>query len=137
MLQSAPAPSDSELTAGVRSGDLDAYGELFSRHADAALRLARHLTPGSDAEDLLSEAFAKVLRVLAEGGGPDVAFRAYLLTAIRRLRVDRVRRDSRLTNSGDMTTFDSGVPFQDTVVTEFESSAAARAFATLPERWQL
>jgi hypothetical protein len=74
---------------------------------------------------------------LTEGGGPDVAFRAYLLTAIRRLYVDRVRRDSRLTNSGDMTAFDPGVPFRDTVVADFESSAAARAFATLPERWQL
>ncbi|HET6562240.1 MAG TPA: sigma-70 family RNA polymerase sigma factor [Marmoricola sp.] len=137
LLEGTRAPSDPELISGVRSGDLDAYGELFSRHADAALRLARQLTRGSDAEDLVSEAFTKVMGILTEGGGPDVAFRAYLLIAIRRLYVDRVRRDSRLTNSGDMTTFDPGVPFQDTVVAEFESSAAARAFATLPERWQL
>jgi len=40
-------------------------------------------------EDLVSEAFVKVLQVLQRGGGPDVAFRAYLLTAVRRLRVDR------------------------------------------------
>ena len=137
MLEGTRAPSDPELISGVRSGNLDAYGELFSRHTDAARRLARQLTRGSDAEDLVSEAFTKVMGVLTEGGGPDVAFRAYLLTAIRRLYVDRVRRDSRLTNSDDMTAFDAGVPFQDTVVAEFESSAAARAFATLPERWQL
>src|SRR5687768_1984133 len=137
MLEGTRAPSDAELISGVRSGDLDAYGELFARHTDAALRLARQLTRGSDAEDLVSEAFTKVMGIMTDGGGPDVAFRAYLLTAIRRLYVDRVRRDSRLTNSGDMTAFDPGVPFQDTIVAEFESSAAARAFATLPERWQL
>jgi RNA polymerase sigma factor (sigma-70 family) len=137
MLESTRAPSDPELIACVRSGDLDAYGELFARHTDAALRLARQLTRGSDAEDLVSEAFTKVMRILTDGGGPDVAFRAYLLTTVRRLYVDRVRRESRLTNSEDMTAFDPGVPFHDTVLTEFESSAAARAFAALPERWQL
>ena len=34
----------------------------------------------------------KVLNVLLGGGGPDVAFRAYLLTAVRRLHVDKVRQ---------------------------------------------
>ena len=31
--------------------------------------------------------------MLQRGGGPDIAFRAYLLTAVRRLRVDRIRAD--------------------------------------------
>src|SRR4051794_35154748 len=103
MLEGTRAPTDAELISAVRGGDLDAYGELFSRHTDAAHRLARQLTRGSDAEDLVSEAFSKVMGVLTDGGGPDIAFRAYLLTSIRRLYVDRVRRDARLTNSGDMT----------------------------------
>ncbi|WP_148575595.1 sigma-70 family RNA polymerase sigma factor [Nocardioides caldifontis] len=137
MLDVVHPPTDAELIASVRNGDLDAYGELFARHSDAAHRLARQLTRGSDAEDLVSEAFTKVMGALTEGGGPDVAFRAYLLTAVRRLHVDRVRRSARLTNTDDMTAYDSGVQFQDTVVNEFESKAAARAFASLPERWQL
>jgi RNA polymerase sigma factor (sigma-70 family) len=136
-LQGTRPAGDPELISRVRSGDLDAYGELFSRHRDAALRLARQLARGSDAEDLVAEAFTKVLGIVTEGGGPEVAFRPYLLTAIRRLYVDRVRRDSRLMSTGDMTVFDPGVPFQDTVVAQFDSSAAARAFASLPERWQL
>ena len=36
-----------------------------------------------------------------------------------------------------MEAFDPGVPFQDTAVAAFESGAAAKAFASLPERWQL
>src|SRR3954447_4369784 len=137
MLERPRARSDPELISDVRSGNLDAYGELFSRHADAARRLARQFARGTDADDLVSEAFTKVMGVLAAGGGPDIAFRAYLLTTIRRLHVDRVRKDSRVTNYDDMREFDVGAPFSDSVVAEFESSAAARAFASLPPRWQV
>ncbi len=137
LLNNLDAPSDAELITRVRGGDADAYGTLFARHVEAARRLARQLARGHDADDLVSEAFTKVMGVLQEGGGPDVAFRAYLLTAIRRLHVDRVRFQARLTTSEDMSEFDPGVPFQDTMVAQFETGAAAKAFATLPERWQL
>ena len=134
---SIEAPGDAELISAVRGGDTDAYGALFERHVEAARRLARQLVSPGDAEDLVSEAFVKVLGVLQRGGGPDVAFRAYLLTAVRRLQVDRFRATSRLHTTDDMEAFDPGVPFVDTAVEGFESAAAARAFASLPERWQL
>ena len=129
--------SDPELISLVRDGDVAAYGALFSRHVDAATRLARVLVGGPDADDLVSEAFVKVLNVLLGGGGPDVAFRAYLLTAVRRLHIDKVRSSQRLTTTDDLTPFDPGVPFADTTVAAFEGGAAAKAFASLPERWQL
>ena len=134
---SIEAPGDAELISAVRGGDVDAYGTLFERHVDAARRLARQLVPAGDAEDLVSEAFVKVLGVLQRGGGPDVAFRAYLLTSVRRLQVDRFRATARLHTTDDMEAFDPGVPFVDTAVEGFESAAAAKAFASLPERWQL
>ncbi len=134
---SIEAPGDAELISAVRGGDVDAYGTLFERHVGAARRLARQLVPPADADDLVSEAFVKVLGVLQRGGGPDVAFRAYLLTAVRRLQVDKIRATARLTTTDDMEAFDPGVPFVDTAVEGFESAAAARAFASLPERWQL
>lgn len=137
LVHDVDAPSDAELISRVRGGDVAAYGELFSRHVDAAKRLSRQLVRGPDADDLVSEAFAKVLTVLQGGGGPDVAFRAYLLTSVRRLHVDRIRSGARLQTSDDMEAFDPGVPFQDTAVEAFESGAAAKAFASLPERWQL
>ena len=137
LLSDVDAPSDAELISRVRGGDVAAYGELFSRHKDAANRLAKQLVRGPDADDLVSEAFAKVLTVLQGGGGPDVAFRAYLLTAVRRLHVDKIRAGQRLQTTDDMTPFDPGVPFKDTAVAGFETGAAAQAFASLPERWQL
>ena len=73
---SIEAASDAELISAVRGGDVDAYGTLFERHVDAARRLARQLVSPGDADDLVSEAFVKVLGVLQRGGGPDVAFRA-------------------------------------------------------------
>src|SRR6476660_3311268 len=130
-------PSDAELISAVRGGDVDAYGELFTRHVEAARRLGRQLVPGPDVDDLVSEAFAKTLVVLQRGGGPDLAFRAYLLTAVRRLHIDRIRSTARLHTTDDLTPFDPGVPFRDTAIEGFESAAAARAFASLPERWQL
>ena len=129
--------TDPELISQVRAGDVAAYGTLFSRHVDAATRLARVLVGGPDADDLVSEAFVKVLNVLLAGGGPDVAFRAYLLTAVRRLHVDKIRSNQKLTTTGDMTPYDPGVPFTDTAIAGFEGGAAAKAFASLPERWQL
>src|SRR4051794_981625 len=124
---------DAELITAVRAGDVGAYGELFSRHVDAARRLARQLVSAGDVDDLVSEAFAKVLGVLQRGGGPDLAFRAYLLTAVRRLHVDRIRATARLHSTGDLTPFDPGIPFRDTALEGFENATAAKAFASLPE----
>ena len=130
-------PADAELISAVRGGDVDAYGELFARHVDAARRLARQLVSSADADDLVSNAFAKVLGVLQRGGGPDIAFRAYLLTAVRRLHVDQIRASAKVQTTDDISAFDPGEPFRDTMVEGFENAAAAKAFASLPERWQL
>jgi RNA polymerase sigma factor (sigma-70 family) len=129
-------PGDAELISAVRGGDVDAYGLLFARHVEAARRLARQLVAAGDVDDLVSDAFAKVLVVLQKGGGPDLAFRAYLLTTLRRLHIDGIRAGSRLTTTDDMAPYDPGVPFEDTAVAGFDNAAAAKAFASLPERWQ-
>lgn len=130
-------PSDADLIAAVRGGDVDAYGVLFARHVDSARRLARSLSSDGEADDLVSEAFAKVLVVLQRGEGPDTALRPYLLTALRRLHVDRVRSVSRTRPTDDMSAYDAGEAFEDPAVAGFENGAAARAFRSLPERWQL
>ena len=116
MLNNLEAPSDAELISRVRGGDVDAYGQLFARHVESARRLARQLVRGPDSEDLVSDAFTKVMGALQGGGGPDLAFRAYLLTAVRRLQVDRFRASSRLHTTDDMEVFDPGVPFRDTAL---------------------
>jgi RNA polymerase sigma factor (sigma-70 family) len=133
-------PSDAELIDSVRKGTVSAYGSLYERHRAAAYNLARQLTRNqAEADDLVSEAFAKVLDTLRAGRGPDSAFRAYLLTALRHTAYDKTRRDRKVELSDDVTTIagaDTSVPFSDTAVAGLERSLAARAFARLPERWQ-
>lgn len=133
----AAVPSDIELVAAVRSGSAEAYELLYRRHSRAARAVARQLTGSrADADDLVAEAFAKLLATLRGGGGPDRAFRAYLLTTLRNTLYDRARRDRRVELSDDMTRYDPGVQWEDTAVAALESRLAARAFGTLPERWQ-
>jgi RNA polymerase sigma factor (sigma-70 family) len=128
---------DAELIAAVRSGDLEAYGLLYRRHAGAARNQARQLVRSrTDAEDLVAEAFARVLDVLRSGGGPNAAFRAYLLTTVRNTLRDRARRDRRLEWTDDPARYDQGVPWEDPAVAALEATLAARAFHRLPDRWQ-
>ncbi len=136
-METPEGPSDAELIARVRNGDLEAYGELFGRHHHAAERMARQLVPANDADDLASDAFAKVLDALRSGGGPDISFRAYLLTTVRRVHVDRIRSGRKVQATDDIAAYErEPETFDDPTVTGFESGAAAKAFASLPERWQ-
>jgi RNA polymerase sigma factor (sigma-70 family) len=136
-------PGDAELIEAVRRGTVSAYGALYERHVASAYNLARQLSRSpAEADDLVSEAFAKVLDTLRAGRGPDSAFRAYLLTALRHTAYDKTRRERKLELSDDVSTV-SGVSveavsqeFDDTAVKGLERSLAAQAFARLPERWQ-
>ncbi|MDI1459911.1 sigma-70 family RNA polymerase sigma factor [Catellatospora sp. KI3] len=129
--------TDHHLIALVRGGDTGAYGLLYRRHYDSARRLARVLsTDTAETDDLIAETFAKVLAALREGGGPDSAFRAYLLTTMRHTRYDRARRERRLELTDDLTRYETAQPTDDPTISRLETSYAARAFARLPERWR-
>lgn len=136
------APSDADLIEAVRGGDLQAYGQLYARHVQAAHNLARQLSRSSvEVEDLVADAFAKVLVAMRTGGGPDSAFRAYLLTALRHTAYDKTSRDRKVELADDVQAVSGTerairVPFHDTAVARLDRSLAVRAFASLPERWQ-
>jgi RNA polymerase sigma factor (sigma-70 family) len=130
-------PSDADLIAASRSGEGKAYDTLYRRHAAAARNLARQLVRGqAEADDVVAETFAKILDLLRRGGGPEGAFRPYLLTAVRRAAYDRHRAERRQVVTDQMDAFDPGVPFADPAVADLERTMIARAFASLPERWQ-
>ncbi|WP_344871154.1 sigma-70 family RNA polymerase sigma factor [Allokutzneria multivorans] len=136
-----PGRGDAELIIDVRNGSTEAYGQLYERHVAAAYNLARQLARSTaEADDLVSEAFAKVLDTLRGGRGPDAAFRAYLLTALRHTAYDKTRRDRKVEFSDDISGVADAaavvVPFTDTAVAGLDRSLAAKAFAKLPERWQ-
>ena len=90
----------------------------------------------SDADDLVSEGFARVLASIDRGSGPEVAFRPYLLSTIRRLAYDRTNRERRETPV-EYDLEEVVEPARDPVVEGFERDTAAAAFASLPERWRM
>ncbi|HEY3607597.1 MAG TPA: sigma-70 family RNA polymerase sigma factor, partial [Pseudonocardiaceae bacterium] len=97
-------PSDAELIDAVRGGQVEAFGSLYERHVSAAYNLARQLARSrAESDDLVSEAFARVLDTLRAGRGPDSAFRAYLLTSLRHVAYDKTRRDRKVELTDDIT----------------------------------
>lgn len=126
---------DAELIDSTRAGDAEAYGELYRRHYHAGRAAAQALTRNRcDADDLISEAFARVLRASRSGGGPDVSFRPYLVAAVRNVFYDRVRCNRELP-SDDV--FDEMNLLLATAVNDHEHDASVTAaLALLPKRWQ-
>jgi hypothetical protein len=61
-------PSDADLIAACRAGDAAAYDTLYRRHVTAAHGLARQLVRNrAEADDVVAEAFAKILDLLHRG----------------------------------------------------------------------
>jgi RNA polymerase sigma factor (sigma-70 family) len=129
-------PTDADLITLVRAGDSAAYEELFRRHRDVAIRYARRISDTQRAEDLCAEAFTKIFDLLQRGKGPDVAFRAYLLTTVRTSHLNTLRRLSREELVPDHEPVGRMMPVIEDPDARFDQRAICRAFAQLPERWQ-
>jgi RNA polymerase sigma factor (sigma-70 family) len=133
----ADAVGDAALAAAVRGGDVAAYGVLYARHFHAARRLTASLgITGAERDDLIAEAFTRVLRILRAGGGPGEDFRPYLLTTMRNTVISWRRRDRVVSLVPDVPDVDPGGGHEDTVCTRVHATMAGRAFSSLPERWQ-
>lgn len=129
------AETDAELIRAVRSGDMDAAGSLYCRHCGAALRAARAIGGQGMAEDLVAEAFTRVLTSIHAGGGPDHGFRPYLVTTIRHLFIDAVRRSSREVLVGEAPERVDVVQSDDTDAL-VDQSVMFEVLAVLPARWR-
>ncbi|GLZ32616.1 hypothetical protein Lesp02_48040 [Lentzea sp. NBRC 105346] len=128
---------DRELLVRVREGDDSAYGELFSRHADAVRRFSlRHVREPAEADDLTAESFFRMLQAIRRGSGPTDHVRTYLLTVARRVawewsgrRRDVPVEDEELSRRVE--------PVADNALRRAEHSLITRAFTSLPERWRV
>jgi RNA polymerase sigma factor (sigma-70 family) len=127
--------SDAELIERARSGDTRAFGELWRRHYRSAARVARQFTSSIDADDLVSEAYARIYQRVLAGGGPTGAFRPYLYTTIRNLASSwgAASRDVQVDIIEDFE--DDRIP-DDPAAWALDRTLTARAFRSLPERWQ-
>lgn len=127
---------DAVLVDRVRGGDDTAFAQLWTRHEPAARRLAIRTASPSDVDDLVGESFTRTLHAIRSSGGPDTAFRPYLLTTLRRASIDVARhRASREVLTGDEAVADSvsRTSAQDAADEAEERDAVWAAWRSLPD----
>lgn len=131
--------SDEELIDAVRQGDLGAYAALYQRYAEPAQRTARQCAADhADQQDLVSEAFVRVLTAIRGGGGPRDNLRPYLQVAIRNLATNRWNDQRRL----DARVLEplpgpAHAGSDEIALRHWRHQLVRLAFRALPARWRL
>lgn len=121
--------SDARLVRLAREGVDDASAQLWRRHSAAGRRAAQRITRRFDADDLVQEAFTRILAAIARGDGPDGAFRPYLYATIRNISMTWARAHVERESLDVLAQVaDPGSQFD---VATLERSVAARAFRSL------
>jgi RNA polymerase sigma-70 factor (ECF subfamily) len=84
--------ADARLAVRIRSGDAEALGELYDRHASGALAVALRIVRGrAEAEDVVHDAFVAVWRKIDRFDAEKGSLRAWVMTVVRNRAIDRVR----------------------------------------------
>jgi RNA polymerase sigma factor (sigma-70 family) len=131
--------SDGELARRAANGDVEAFEELYRRHAPAAFRVAQRVTGNAhDASDAVSEAFTRVFQALPAGKLDEhTRIRPYLLTATRNAAIDLIRRAGRTLPSSDgPEPAQTALGPSEHLIDGVDSTLVAAAFRALPERWR-
>lgn len=126
--------SDTDLVESARTGDDDAFAELWLRHSAAGRTVARSFST-EDPDDVVAEAYARILKAVRDGRGPSAGFRPYLFTTIRNVAAawGGARRDVPIE---DATTIEDPETTEAASMDALDRSLTARAFRSLPQRWQ-
>ncbi|MGW3953673.1 RNA polymerase sigma factor [Streptomyces sp. NPDC004752] len=130
---------DQELTQLVRSGDTEAFAELFHRHRAAATRLASlHISDAYTAQDVVAEAFFRVLQALKSGGGPSTSFRSYLLRVLRNLVTESGRSSGRQMPVPDVSVYEVeyAASAGNEAIRNYEHGLVWEALSSLSDRWR-
>lgn len=128
---------DATLAERIRSGDGEALGALYDRHAahamGTAMRVVRH---HDQAEDVVHDAFVAVWQKIDRFDESRGSMRAWLLKIVRNRAIDHVRSGR---SSVDVDTANEHAllrtkadPTQDGAIAEISAQHVRRAIAELP-----
>lgn len=127
--------ADADLVLRSRSGDRNAFGELWRRHYRSGVVVARSISPAADADDLVQEAYTRIFHSIQRGGGPTGSFRAYLFTSIRNTATDWARTRHE-TTSEELDSLEDPASSEQATADSLDRSLTHQAFRSLPTRWQ-
>ncbi|WP_129665709.1 RNA polymerase sigma factor [Phytoactinopolyspora endophytica] len=126
---------DEECVARARDGDAEAYATLYRRHYPRALRLARALIGPQRAEDVVADAFVRVL-VRLRAGARIGCFSGYAHATVRHLVVDAHRTTARAAVAVTPDRLDS-LPGDDEPAQRVIDAEHARwVFLAMPASWR-
>lgn len=127
-----PSP-ESEWLSGARRLDEHILAEIYDALSPALYRYAfRLLGDRQSAEDVVGEAFQRLLLALRSEGGPQQHLRAYLYRIAHNLAMDQRRREMR--HGGDVEFDGVSLPADDAARAAERRLAAAKARQAL---WRL
>ncbi len=126
------ALSDAELISLTRDGNTHAYGALWERYQPTAIHTAAVLLPYDEVQDVVSDAYAKILDALSRGLGPDFAFRPYLVQTVRNTAIKWHQKSEQ----GDSLDADATLAEHPQSMDYENRHLLLSAFAQLPKRWQ-
>lgn len=92
--------TEAEILQEVLAGQRDAFSELFSRYRGLAFSLAfQYVRNHEDAKDVVQDAFIKVYQNIGKFN-VQKRFSPWLLTIVRNLSIDFIRRRKRISDDG-------------------------------------
>ena len=107
-MDSAPTPTDVELLLQVGDGDLEAFFQIYDRHAGRVLALCRRiLGEAMAAEDATQETFLRMWTRARQFNPALGKPTTWILTIARRISIDRLRWEARRLSPDDLDADDS------------------------------
>jgi len=131
------APPDALLLGKLRGGDLGAGDLLFRRHAGPLRRIAAcWVSQPAEQDDLVAEAFARVLAAVRGGGGPCDELRPYLVVTMRNLAAQWSRHRLRVQPHAVVPATEEVEGADGPALQASTDQLIRSAFHTLPVRWR-
>lgn len=130
------AGDDRAVVAAVRAGAIGQFAALYDRYHAEALRIARRQVGGDEAQDLVQETFARVLRAIRNGGGPTEDVPGYIFRTLRNLKIDRSGRREYAAENVETIGPAALWSLPDSSDEVLNRGLVADAFQDLPPRWR-